>query len=141
VYPNPLLLLLLLPNEVRYLYNPEKEEITFWEGSTTELLQTLNKIAQTYKVDTDSKLWPKAANSLTRRLKHILSNLRKGLGIHVIIGRNTGSADKGKKNTSTVKIEKISPLLPLSPPGQNHDQNQVKSGGDIYWHINMVGIE
>ncbi len=38
---------------------------------------------------------------------------------------------KTKKNTSTIRIEKISPLPPPSPPDQNHAQNQGKSGGDI----------
>ena len=111
-------------------YN-EKGEITFWEGSTKEALEQLNRLAQLYKIDTDSKLWPKATNSLTRKLRPILSNLREGLGIQVIIGRNTGSDDKNKKNTSTIRIEKISPPPPLSPPDQNQAQNQGKSSGGI----------
>jgi hypothetical protein len=59
-------------------------------------LERLNKIAQAYGMDTGNKLWPKAANSLTKRIRPILSNLREGLGIYVVIGRNTA----GKTRTS-----------------------------------------
>jgi DNA polymerase, archaea type len=83
-------------------------------------------VAQAYGIDTGSKLWPKAANSLTKRLRPILSNLREGLGIHVVISRNTSGRNK---NTSTVRIWKEPPLPPPSPPSQNHAQNQDKTGG------------
>jgi hypothetical protein len=106
-------------------------QVPFWEDSTKEALEQLNKIAQAYKIDTTSKIWPKAVNSLTRRLRPILSNLREGLGINVNISRNTITDDSKKKNTSTIRIEKISPLPPLSLPDQNQAQNQGKSGGDI----------
>jgi Bifunctional DNA primase/polymerase, N-terminal len=108
-------------------------QVLFWEGSTKEALEQLNKIAQAYKIDTIGKAWPKAANSLTRRLRPILSNLREGIGINIVISRQTtgGSDSKNKKNTSTIRIEKISPLSPLSPPAQNHAQNQGKSSGGI----------
>jgi Bifunctional DNA primase/polymerase, N-terminal len=109
----------------------EEGKITFWEGSTKEALEQLNKISQVYNIDTTSKAWPKAANSLTRRLRPILSNLREGLGINVVISRQTTGDIKKKKNTSTIIIEKIPPLAPLSPPEQIHAQNQDKNGGGI----------
>jgi DNA polymerase elongation subunit (family B) len=97
-----------------------------WQSSTSKVLERLNKLAQTYGIDTSSKLWPKASNSLTKRLRPILSNLREGLGIHVVISRNTTGKNK---NTSTIKIWKESPLPPLPPPELIHAQDQVKSGG------------
>ena len=72
---------------------------------------------------------PKQPNSLTRRLKPILSNLREGLGIHVVIGRQTTEDSKKKKNTCTIRIERISPLYLLHPPEQDYARNQTKSGG------------
>ena len=83
-------------------------------------------MAQAHGIDTGSKFWPKAANSLTKRLRPILSNLREGLGIHVVITRNTTGKNK---NTSTIRIWKESPLPPLSPPGQNQAQNEDNIGG------------
>ena len=110
-----------------------------WEGSTKEALEQLNKIAQIYKIDTSAKAWPKAPNYLTRRLRPILSNLREGLGINIVIDRQTTSSNgenysdnnnnSRKKNTSTIRIEKVSPLPPPSPPSQNQAQNHNENGG------------
>ncbi len=87
-----------------------------WQSPTSKVLEKLNKTAQAYGIDTSSKLWPKAANSLTKRLRPILSNLREGLGIHVVISRNSTGKNK---NTSTIRILKKPPLPPPSPPDQN----------------------
>jgi DNA polymerase elongation subunit (family B) len=97
-----------------------------WQSPMSILLEKLNKIATTYNIDTSSKLWPKAANVLTKRLRPILSNLREGLGINIEIGRQTTG---NKKNTSTIRIEKVSPLPPPSPPEEIHAQNEDKIGG------------
>ena len=112
-----------------------------WEGSTKEALEQLNKIAQRHKIDTSIKAWPKAPNYLTRRLRPILSNLREGLGINIVIDRQTTSSNgenysdnnnnSRKKNTSTIRIEKVSPLPPPSPPSQNQAQNHNENGGGI----------
>ena len=97
-----------------------------WQSPTSKVLEKLNKVAQAYGIDTGSKLWPKAANSLTKRLRPILSNLREGLGIHVVITRNTTGKNK---NTSTIRIWKEPPPSPPSPPGQNQAQNEDNIGG------------
>jgi DNA polymerase elongation subunit (family B) len=99
---------------------------TVWEGSATELLDLLDKITS-QKVK-NQHLWPKAPNSLVRKLNTIKSNLLEGLGISVTISRNTTGKNK---NTSTIKIEKISPLSPPSPPGQNYTQNEERISGGI----------
>jgi hypothetical protein len=89
---------------------------------------------------TSNKAWPKSPNYLTRRLRPILSNLREGLGINIVIGRQTTSStgencsdnnNNHKKNTSTIRIEKVSPLPPLPPPSQNQAQNHNENGGGI----------
>ena len=99
---------------------------TCWQSPTSKVLEKLNKVAQTYGIDTSSKLWPKAANSLTKRLRPILSNLREGLGIHVVITRNTTGKNK---NTSTIRISKEPPPSPPTPPTQSQAQNQDIVGG------------
>jgi DNA polymerase elongation subunit (family B) len=78
-------------------------------------LENLNKVAHAYNIDTtNSKAWPKAANSLTKKLKPILSNLRDGLGINITVYRQT-SGDKKKRNTSFMRMTKTPPLSPPSP--------------------------
>ena len=78
-----------------------------------------------------------AANSLTRKLKTILSNLREGLGFDISITRNTTGKPKG---VSSVKIWKISsPSSPSSPEqnqARNQDQNSEDTidGEDMYPH-------
>ena len=111
----------------KFVYSWYKEgEEACWQSPTSKALEKLNKIAQAYGIDTGSKLWPKAANSLTKRLRPILSNLREGLGIHVVISRNTSGKNK---NTSTIRISKEPPLPPPSPPEQNYAQSEDKIGG------------
>jgi hypothetical protein len=109
----------------------KEQRITFWEGSTSEIYEKLNKIAQAYKIDTANNSWPKATNSLTKRLRSILSNLREGLGINVVIARQTTGSDNKKKNTSIIRIEKKPPLPPPSPPDQNYAQNEERISGGI----------
>lgn len=109
---------------VDILYKEEHEAC--WQSPTSKVLQELNKVAQRYNIDTTNKGWPKAANSLTKRLRPILSNLREALGIHVVINRSTTGKNK---NISTIRIWKQSPLPPPSPPGQNQAQNEDNIGG------------
>jgi hypothetical protein len=113
----------------------DEEKKTCWISPTSKVLENLNKMAQTYNIDTSNKEWPKASNSLTKRLRSLLSNLREGLGIHVVMGRITTGSSKNK-NTSIIRIWKESPPSPLSPPtDQNHDENSGDSpysGGSIH---------
>ena len=77
---------------------------------------------------------PKAVNSLSRKLKPLLSNLREGLGINIAIARNTAD-DKMVRGTyfliiwqAPVKVWKISSLFSLE---QNHARNQAQNSKDI----------
>jgi DNA polymerase, archaea type len=102
----------------------ESKGETAWQGSPGELLDLLDRIAS-QKIRNQHP-WPKAPNALVRKLNTIKSNLLEGLGIGVTISRITTGKNK---NTSTIRIEKIPPLPPPSPPDQNHAQNKDKIGG------------
>jgi hypothetical protein len=109
-------------------YQPERPSI--WYTSTSTLLEKLNRIALEHNINTGSKTWPRAANSLTRKLKTILSNLREGLGFDISITRNTTGKHKG---VSSVKIWKISSPSSPSSPEQNQARNHDQNGEDTFY--------
>jgi hypothetical protein len=93
-----------------------------WFGLTTDCVEKLNDVAARNKLNHESKSFPKSANSLSRHLNRISSNLLEGVGIEVLIDRvKTDRDPRFKKNTSTIRIRKIPPPSPL-------DENQAKSG-------------
>jgi hypothetical protein len=104
-----------------------KGKTVVWQGSPSKLLDLLDNKIASQKIR-NQHLWPKAPNSLVRQLNIIKSNLLEGLGISVTISRITTGKNK---NTSTIRIEKISPLPPPSPLQENHAQNQGENGGGI----------
>ena len=112
-----------LGQAVAKFYDEEMEgKFNVWEGQPAELLEQLESIAQIHRINTNHKSWPKEVRWLTRRLNQIRSNLLEGLGIDVTIDRLTSTEDQKKKNTSTIKIQKMTPLTPLTPPVQNYAQ-------------------
>jgi hypothetical protein len=112
-----------LGQSVAKFYDEEIDgKSSVWEGQPAELLERLEIIAQTHRINTHHKLWPKEVRWLTRRLNQIRSNLLEGLGIDITIDRVTSAEDQKKKNTSIIKIRKITPLIPLTPPVQNYAQ-------------------
>lgn len=92
-------------------------------GSPQEILDTIETVAAENRINTNHRLWPKAANTVTKRLNQIRSNLLEGLGISVIINRDT------KKNTSSIKMVKQSPEPPEPPESENHAQNPTEISG------------
>lgn len=57
------------------------EDRSEWVGEPSALLRELEEVAKREKIDTRSKLWPAAANWVTRRLNRIASNLESsGIG-------------------------------------------------------------
>jgi hypothetical protein len=118
------------------------------------LLNILNLVSAEYGIDTSNHHeWPKDIKWLSRRLKIIRSNLLEGLGIDVVVKRNTTTSvititttssindvvefeddekessdsnnkNKNKKNTSIIIIRKITPLSPLTPPLSQTSTNQ-----------------
>jgi hypothetical protein len=123
------------------------------------LLNILNLVAAEYGIDTSNHHeWPKDIKWLSRRLKIIRSNLLEGLGIDVIVKRNTtvittttssindaaefeddekesndsnNNKNKNKKNTSIIIIRKITPLSPLTPPPTQINTNQEQNNHEI----------
>jgi hypothetical protein len=94
-----------------------------WEGSPGTLLKQLNKVAESNGINTTQKMWPRATNSLTRRIKQIQSNLLEGLGIKITISRDN------RKNTSTIRVNKEPPLPPEPPKDKNQSQEQIQTAG------------
>ncbi|PIR52756.1 hypothetical protein COU76_04735 [Candidatus Peregrinibacteria bacterium CG10_big_fil_rev_8_21_14_0_10_49_10] len=47
----------------------------FWEGTTTELREVLEKVAGEEKIDVKDRSWPKRANTLGKRIREVQSNL------------------------------------------------------------------
>jgi hypothetical protein len=74
-------------------YNEESPSI--WYSSTSTFLEKLNIVAVEHRINTGSRTWPKAVNSLTTRLKAIQSNIREGLGFDISITRNTAGSRRG----------------------------------------------
>jgi hypothetical protein len=92
----------------------------------SELLAKLEEVADILKITRRSKSWPKAPNSLGRRINEIKTNLRE---IGIVID-NTGSRDS-KTKVKTIEIRKVS-LLPLpSLPDKNRAQIAGDIGNDI----------
>jgi len=95
------------------------------EGSATEVLNELSIYALEHNVNTNDRSWPKAANSFTRRLKQISSNLLEGLCIDVQITRDP------KTNTSIIKVSQVSPEPPEPPEDQIHEGKLDRFAGDM----------
>jgi hypothetical protein len=97
-----------------------------WKGTMSELLAKLEQVADILKINRRSKSWPKAPNSLSRRINEIKTNLRE---IGIVID-NSGARDS-KTKVKTVEIRKVS-LLPLpSLPDENCAQIAGDIGNDI----------
>jgi len=58
-----------------------------WEGTPSELLAELEKLAEDHRVNTKMREWPRAAHSLSRRLTEVRPNLA-AIGIGVTNHRN-----------------------------------------------------
>jgi len=97
---------------------------TGWNGTATELLNELESVAQSLKINTkNNRLWPSAPNSLSRRLNEVKTNLREvGITIERPVDTTT--------NTRKIEIWKISPEHPVSPEDPNQAQLQLENTGD-----------
>jgi hypothetical protein len=80
----------------------ESADSSVIEITPRDLLERLQKIAVDLKLDTRARTWPKAPNSLSRRLNEVKTNLRE-VGIMVQIETDS------KTNTRVVKVWKTSP--------------------------------
>jgi hypothetical protein len=110
-----------------------------WEGSPDGLLDKLRKVAEAFRIDTRDSMFPKKANSLIRKLKPLLPDLRQGYNIDITITRDAKGEKTKSKNATWITINRrISPISPPSPPASNLSTTDNRSGGDI--HANGGGI-
>ena len=102
-----------------------------WEGSPEALLNEFRKVAEAFRIDTRDSMWPKKGNSLTRKIKPLLPDLRQGYQIDITITRDAKGEKTKSKNSTWITIKrKIPPIPPPSPPGSNLSTNNAKNGGD-----------
>jgi hypothetical protein len=102
-----------------------------WNGTITELYTELEKTATDSMIDTFSKIWPKAPNSLSRRLNEVKTNLRaKGIIIEGYLA-DTSTGLRG------ISICKISSESSDRQKGTNHEGTNAKNSDDIIeaWKI------
>jgi hypothetical protein len=100
-----------------------------WQGSPDSLLDELRKVAEAFRIDTRDSMWPKKGNSLTRKLKPLLPDLRQGYDIDITITRdNTGKTRS--RNSTWIAIRKIPPQSPPSPPPCSRSADDGNEGGD-----------
>ena len=72
-----------------------------WEGQPAELLAKLESVAEDKKINVKSKVWPKAANALNRRINEVKPNLQD-MGIFIErghSGQRSFTIRKGPDNT------------------------------------------
>jgi hypothetical protein len=74
-----------------------------WKGTMSELLTELEQAADILKINRRSKSWPKAPNSLSRRIKEVKTNLRE---IGIVI--DNSSPRDSKTKVKTIEIRKVS---------------------------------
>jgi hypothetical protein len=102
-----------------------------WEGSPDALLDALRKVAEAFRIDTRDSMWPKKGNSLTRKLKPLLPDLRQGYNIDISIARDTNGEKTKSKNSTWITINrKIPPISPTPPPESNMSTKNGRNGGD-----------
>ena len=68
------------------------ETVDEWDGPTSECLVKLMEVGEANHIDTNARYFPKSANSLTRRINKIRSNLLEGLNIEVTPYRDAKNA-------------------------------------------------
>jgi len=105
---------ILTSNPVATAIAAMMEDQEDWEGSASELLTALDKLTAKLRVDTRSKAWPKAANSLGRRLNEIHPNLA-AVGIAIRRGERTGD----RRLITIRRVRAASIFSTDGPPG--HD--------------------
>jgi hypothetical protein len=110
--------------------NDQNKGLLLWEGRAENLLKALDSIAITPEFSIDIKKardWPKKGNRLTKMLRPMLSNLREGYGISIMIESDTTGKKAGTKNARWIEIRKVSPP---SSPDENQAQNSGGNGED-----------
>ena len=101
------------------------EDKAEWEGFSSHLLGELETIAQNEKIDIRSRDWPKAANSLSRRLNEAKANLSEA-------GIIFSYSKAGKRTLSLRKVSKITDPTVLSGSKQQaNDKNAINDNSTM----------
>ena len=128
----------LVGSVVQLFANDKKD----WTGSPTEFYQELGKFAETNKINTHDRAWPKNANVLSRKLNILRTTLLE-LGIDVQITKsgtrnvriiasspsnasNTDDVDKGRKGDKDDIIRTKGSASQLSNP--KNQGNSIRPG-------------
>jgi hypothetical protein len=82
------------------------DESPEWQGSATQLLERIERIATEQKISINAKAWPKAPQALTRRLNEAKTNLAE-VGIQI-------ETAKGSGGRRTIRIEKAGRNVPIT---------------------------
>jgi hypothetical protein len=101
-----------------------------WEGSPEDLLDSLRKTAEAFRIDTRDSMFPKKGNSLIRKLKPLFPDLRQGYDIDITITRDNTGKTKSKNSTWIAIKRKISPQSPLSPSAYSGSSDDGNEGED-----------
>jgi hypothetical protein len=106
-----------------------------WKGTATDLLSNLEPIANTLKINTNYKSWPKSASMLSRRLNEARTNLRE---IGIIIDRYV--IDQ-KTKTRGIRICKIPSEPSVLSETENHAQISDYVSDDIIENQTIVSSD
>jgi hypothetical protein len=101
-----------------------RREYQEWIATPTILLSILEEVAELLKINVKSKGWPKAPNSLSRKLNELKPSLRD-IGLEIEF---TKSPDASR--TRLVKICKISSEPSEPSETQNQARNEAKTLDD-----------
>ncbi len=109
----------------------DDREGKLWKGTMTQLLEELNTVASNLHINTtfQNRSWPKAPNSLSRRINEVKANLRE---VGIIIEK--GFTDQTKRS-KVVKIWRISSEPSEPSNGSAAGQNQAQISSDISSYI------
>ncbi len=118
-------------NPVALLISSLMAQRSIWEGTASELLGELGNLTADHGVDTRARSWPKAANTLTRRLNEIRPNLAAA-GIKVntegrTAGRRILTIRKMEKNTVTTVTTVTKPLTSANLDDDTYDDRAIGS--------------
>ncbi len=118
------------------------EEKNEWEGSASSLLEALEATADNEKISTKSGGWPRAANSLSRKLNEVKTNLAE-VGIYIdshkgTSGRRIITISKTAKKTASTATELTNQITSTPPQlslgietAKGSDKNDSGGSGDL----------
>jgi hypothetical protein len=88
-----------------------------WEGTPAALLEALERLAERERIDTRSRLWPKAPNALRRRIVEVEHNLQgEGWAVDLDAHAGRGANRERRWSIRRAETEVRETPSPSSPP-------------------------